>query len=215
MDSAIGVIFQLAILIFSVVIHEVSHGLAANALGDPTAKYAGRLTLNPLKHLDPFGSVILPFLLAFAHLPIIGWARPVPYNPYNLKLRNQDLGSAVVGAAGPGANIAIAVIFGFLIRAAPLWAGSIGNIAEPLAGIMGLIVLINLVLAVFNLVPIPPLDGSKVLFSLLPYYWFGFRMFLERFGFFLLLIFIFYLSQWILPVVFFLYRAITGGSPPF
>lgn len=215
MDSAIDVIFRLAILIFSVVIHEVSHGLAANALGDPTAKYAGRLTLNPLKHLDPFGSVILPFLLAFAHLPIIGWAKPVPYNPYNLKVRNQDLGSAVVGAAGPGANIAIAIVFGFLIRAAPLMPGSLGGIAEPLVGIMGLIVLINLVLAVFNLVPIPPLDGSKVLFSLLPYRWHDARQFLERFGFFLLLIFIFYFSQWILPIVSFFFRLLTGSGVSF
>lgn len=215
MDSAIGVIFQLAILIFSVVIHEVSHGLAANALGDPTAKYAGRLTLNPLKHLDPFGSVILPFLLAFAHLPIIGWARPVPYNPYNLKVRNQDLGSAVVGAAGPGANIAVALVFGFFIRFSPLWAGSFGSIAEPLVGIMSLIVLINLILATFNLVPIPPLDGSKVLFTLLPYRWHDARQFLERFGFFLLLIFIFYFSQWILPVVSLFFRLFTGSAAPF
>src|SRR3989344_2944164 len=107
METAITIVFQLIILIFSVVIHEVSHGFAANALGDPTAKYAGRLTLNPLKHLDPVGSFIIPLASFLLGGFIVGWAKPVPYNPYNLKVKNQDFGSAVVGVAGPAANIAI------------------------------------------------------------------------------------------------------------
>ena len=213
MDSATTFIFQLAILIFSVVIHEVSHGLAANALGDPTAKYAGRLTLNPFKHLDPIGSFFVPLLGFLFGGIIIGWAKPVPYNPYNLQVRNKDAGSALVGAAGPLANIFIAVIFGFLVRISVVWTQGLGEAAISLVEIMGGIVFINLALAVFNLVPIPPLDGSKVLFSLLPYQWQGLKAILEQFGFILLLIFIFYFSHWILPAVLFMFRFITGVNP--
>ena len=215
MDSAITIIFQLAILIFSVVIHEVSHGLAANALGDPTAKYAGRLTLNPLAHLDPVGSVLLPLLSFFLGGFIIGYAKPVPYNPHLLRVRNQDVGSAMVGIAGPGSNIAIAIIFGLLVRTFSSWAPLFGGAAGALVEVLSSIALINLVLAVFNLIPIPPLDGSKVLFSFLPYHWQGIRIFLERFGFILLLVFIIYFSQWILPLVVWLFHLISGGVSPF
>lgn len=215
MESAIAIAFQLVILIFSVVIHEVSHGLAANALGDPTAKYAGRLTLNPAKHLDPVGSVLVPLASLFLGGIIIGWAKPVPYNPHNLRLRNRDVGAAVVGIAGPGANIAVALAFGLLVRIADVWAPAAGAAAPALAEIMGAIALTNLVLAVFNLVPIPPLDGSKVLFSVLPARWHGLRLTLERFGFLLLLLFIFYFSQWILPVVRLLFQLIAGHGLPF
>lgn len=213
MDSAITFIFQLAILIFSVVIHEVSHGLAANAMGDSTAKYAGRLTLNPIKHLDPIGSLFVPLLGFLFGGIIIGWAKPVPYNPYNLQVRNKEIGSAMVGVAGPAANIFVAFIFGLSIRIFGGWIQGLGETAIPLAEIMGAIVFINLALAVFNLVPVPPLDGSKVLFSLLPYRWQGIKMALERFGFILLLLFIFYFSHWILPAVWFLFRFITGVNP--
>ena len=213
METAIiAVVFQLVILIFSVVIHEVSHGLAANALGDSTAKYAGRLTLNPLVHLDPIGSVFVPLASFFLGGFIIGWAKPVPYNPYNLRVRNQDIGSAIVGAAGPAANIALAVIFGLAVRGAGVWASLAGDAAPALIEIMSAIALVNLVLAVFNLVPIPPLDGSKVLFSVLPVQWQGLRLTLEQFGFFLLLLFIFYFAHWISPVVGFLFNLITGTA---
>lgn len=216
MDSATPYIFQIAILIFSVVIHEVSHGLAALALGDPTAKHLGRLTLNPLKHLDPFGSVLLPMLLALANSPfLIGWAKPVPYNPYNLRnpfarfgTRN-DWGPALVGAAGPLANIAVALVFGFGIRAVSAFGGG-SVIAQNFIEIFSLIVLINLVLAIFNLVPIPPLDGSKVLFALLPYQWRTIETFLQQYGFFLLLIFIFFFSHLLFPVVSVLFRLFSG-----
>lgn len=206
------IFFGIAILIMSVVIHEVSHGQAALMLGDPTAKYADRLTLNPLKHLDPFGSVLLPFLTYISGGFIFGWAKPVPYNPYNLK--NQKWGPAVVGAAGPLANISLALVFGLALRFLPGLANGLGGtFLMNFVTMASIITLLNLVLAVFNLIPIPPLDGSKVLFAILPYQWRGLQIFLEQYGFFLLLLFIFFFAGWIFPVVLFLFRLITGGFP--
>jgi Zn-dependent protease len=199
------VIFSIAILIMSVVIHEVSHGYAALALGDVTAKYAGRLTLNPIKHLDLFGSIIVPGLLAL--LPgglIFGWAKPVPYNPYNLK--NQRWGELIVAAAGPLSNIIIAIIFGVLIRLAPV----IG-LAPSFIDLSLTVVLINLILAFFNLLPFPPLDGSKILFSLLPYDAAQkYREFIQRFGLILVFIAIFILWDFLFLFVLFLTEILTG-----
>lgn len=203
MTQAVDLIFSIAVLIMSVVIHEVSHGYAAEALGDRTARYAGRLTLNPLKHLDPFGSFILPAITYMLGGFIFGWAKPVPYNPYNLK--NQRWGPALVATAGPFSNILIALIFGFLIRlnAGSLWLkGSLE--------ILTTVVLINLVLAFFNMVPIPPLDGSKVLFAVLPYRWARVQDFLEQWGMFFIFLFIFFFFRLILPLVFFFFKTITG-----
>lgn len=213
MESAIQSIFFVGILIFSVVIHEVSHGFAALFLGDKTAQYEGRLTLNPIPHIDLFGSILIPLFLVVAGSPfLIGWAKPVPYNPYNL--RNQKLGPALVGAAGPAANILIALIFGLLLRFVPDFANGIsGGYILNFMVIASTITLLNLVLAVFNLVPIPPLDGSKVLFALLPYNWYQVQRLLEQYGFFILLIFIFFFLDWIFPVVLFLFHFITGTLP--
>ncbi len=157
------VIFFILILIISIVVHEVSHGWSAYFLGDPTAKHAGRLTLNPIPHTDPIGSLLLPFLLIISGSPILfGWAKPVPYNPYNL--RGGKWGPALVALAGPASNIIIALIFSALINFVPSFDLSSG------LGVFALqIVIINVILAIFNLFPIPPLDGSKVLFALLPY----------------------------------------------
>lgn len=150
-------------LILSVVLHEMAHGYAANWLGDPTARLQGRLSANPLVHLDPLMSVILPGLLVLSGSPILfGAAKPVPYNPYNFT--NQKWGEAIVAAAGPAANIFIALVFAVLVRSADLLQLS----ATFVELAMGIIVL-NIFLAIFNLVPIPPLDGSKILPKLLPY----------------------------------------------
>lgn len=202
-------IFQLIVLIFSAVIHEVSHGYVAQALGDPTAERAGRLTLNPLKHLDPFGSVILPLLLSLIPGGIIfGWAKPVPYDPRNLK--DPKKGGALIAAAGPASNFLIAIVFGVVYRvlaAAPALAATFVSVAPLLASV----VLINIVLGVFNLVPIPPLDGSKVLFGLLPGDTYRYEALFGQFGFIILILFIFFGWGLIAPVIDFLFRIIAGG----
>ncbi|MEK7074570.1 MAG: site-2 protease family protein [Patescibacteria group bacterium] len=209
MEIAMPIIIKIIILIFSVVIHEVSHGYAALALGDRTAQYSGRLTLNPLRHIDPFGSLLLPALTSMLGGPVFGWAKPVPYNPYNL--RNQKWGPAIVGAAGPAANILLAVAFGLVIRFSPFFASGISDeFMNNFLGIVAAISLLNLVLAVFNLVPIPPLDGSKVLFALLPYRWRSLQVMLEQYGFMILLMFIFFFAQLLVPIIDFFFRVIVG-----
>jgi len=199
----IDFIFSILILIFSVVVHEVSHGYSAYLLGDNTARFQGRLTLNPLKHLEWFGSFILPTLSYLFGGFIMGWAKPVPFNPYNL--RNQRWGEAIVAFAGPLANICIALFFGLLMR-----FGFAESFGPDFFYISSMIVLINLVLATFNLVPIPPLDGSKILFSILPYKMQYIRDFLEQNGIFVLLFFVFFLWQLILPLVSLEFYLITG-----
>ena len=184
------IFLQVAILIMSVVIHEVSHGLAAYWLGDPTAKYAGRLTLNPLKHLDLWGSFVVPVLMIMTLGVGFGWAKPVPYNPYNL--RNQKYGSAIVGAAGPLSNILIALVFGFFLRVL-LITGSISIGDSSLAMVFFTsVIMINILLAFFNLIPFPPLDGSKILFAVLPISE-ETKLRMEQFGFIFLFLIIFLL----------------------
>ena len=208
MENAIGFIFQIGLLIFSVVIHEVAHGFAALALGDRTAEEEGRLTLNPINHIDPFGSVILPAMSYFLGGIIVGWAKPVPYNP--LRLRNGKWGPALVGIAGPAANILLALMFGLALRFLPAFSES--DFFVNFASIAATISLLNLTLAFFNLVPIPPLDGSKLLFALMPRHWYGARLMLEQYGIFLLLFFIAFLAPLLSPLVIFSFRAITGIS---
>jgi Zn-dependent protease len=188
----------------SVVIHEVSHGYAALALGDPTAKYQGRLTLNPISHLDPIGSFLVPLLGYFAGGFIIGWAKPVPFNPYNL--RNQKWGEALVAVAGPLSNIALAIVFGLIIR----FTSGTALMTQSFLNLAGFVVLINITLAIFNLVPIPPLDGSKILFAFLPYKWQSIRQSFEKYGLILVLIFVFFLWQILSPIVGYLFTLLTG-----
>lgn len=201
-------IFSLIILLFSVIIHEVSHGAMANYLGDPTAKYSGRLTLNPLKHLDPIGSVILPiFLVLMATISgggiIFGWAKPVPINPFNF--RDQKYGQAKSALAGPAVNLGIALIFGLAIRFFPSFFASLN-----LLPLLSYIVYINVLLAVFNLLPIPPLDGSHILFTFLPRSFESLKLFLSQYGLFLLLSIIFFFSKWLMLVVSLIFSLIVG-----
>ncbi|MBI2054811.1 MAG: site-2 protease family protein [Candidatus Sungbacteria bacterium] len=196
---AIDIIFIILVYFFSIVMHEVSHGFVAYALGDPTAKDAGRLTLNPLAHIDPFGTVILPLLMALpaflgARPLIFGWAKPVPFNPMYFK--NIRKGTFLVAIAGVGANFLIAVIFALILRALPGFSESLGSqTANNLATIFSTIIIANLVLGIFNCFPIPPLDGSKVLFSVLPESFVKLQIALERYGIFLLLAIIFLLPE--------------------
>jgi Zn-dependent protease len=201
-------IIEAVVIIFSIIVHEVAHGVMANFLGDPTARLEGRLTLNPVPHIDPVGSIIVPLLTVFGGGFMFGWAKPVPYNPRNLK--NQQWGEALVAAAGPLSNLIIAGFFGTLIR----FAGNLGLASTSFYTVAGMIVVSNIVLAVFNLVPIPPLDGSKVLFSLLPYHirHNEFFTFLERYGLVLALFFAFFLFQTLHPVIELIFQFFTGSS---
>lgn len=157
-----SLLFLYIIIIFSSVIHEYFHAWTANRLGDPTARIAGRLTLNPLKHMDMWGTVILPlFLMTFFKI-FIGYAKPVPFNPYNIRYKH---GVLLVGLAGPVANLSVAVILGLLLRFVVFSV----PFAIMLSPLIALIVYINIFLALFNMIPVPPLDGSKVIPEILPY----------------------------------------------
>lgn len=221
----------LIILVMSAVVHEVSHGLAAFWLGDPTAKYAGRLTLNPLKHLDPWGSFLMPVLLLLLSGGrfFFAAAKPVPYNPFNL--RDQKYGPAVVGAAGPLANIFIAIVFGIFLKifmAVGLIPASdvltlLGNLFSGVSllgsGLSGaailflLIIYVNILLAFFNLIPIPPLDGSKLLFAFLPIREES-KLYLEQYGLIFIIPIIILLSGPIFALIRFIellfFRAVLG-----
>lgn len=169
------ILIHLIIFFFSVIIHEVAHGYVAFIRGDPTAKEVGRLTLNPLPHIDLFGTIILPLILAISRSGIIiGWAKPVPINPYFFENPKKDI--MWVGAAGPLSNIGIAFILSILYRIGLYKIGSISQFIE-----YG--VAINLLLAIFNLVPVPPLDGSRILQAFLPYELREKYLMIERFGF--------------------------------
>lgn len=157
-------ILSLIILILSIIVHEVAHGYAANSLGDPTARLAGRLTLNPIPHIDLMGSIVIPMLLIFTSSPIMfGWAKPVPYNPYNLK--NVRWGEALVALAGSATNLLLALVFGLIVRFAPF----IG-LDHTAVSVAASIAFVNLFLGLFNLIPFPPLDGFTALRSILPWH---------------------------------------------
>lgn len=191
-DPFIFMAWVIALLI-GLTVHEFSHAWVAYKLGDPTAKYAGRLTLNPLSHLDPFGTILL-FLVGF------GWGKPVPFNPYNLK--NQKYGPALVAIAGPLSNFILAIIFGLLLRFLIAQEASQGFIL-----LLTYIVFLNVILAVFNLVPIPPLDGSKLLALFISP---SLNQTLERYGLLLLVFFIFFAFPIIWPIILGVFNLIVG-----
>ena len=200
--------FEIVVLVFSIVIHEVSHGYVADLLGDPTARLKGRLTLNPLKHIDPVGSIIVPIVTALGGFAF-GWAKPVPFNPHNLK--NRRVGELLIALAGPGSNIVIALVFSGVIRLV-IALDNPANYLVVFATLSFYIVLVNLSLAIFNLVPIPPLDGSKILFSLLPQSpaMLRVRRFVEMYSLVFLLLLVLVLWQFIAPLIPWFFRVFTG-----
>jgi len=202
MFTEIPLVFQLIILLFSVIIHEIFHGLAALYFGDDTAEKMGRLTLNPIKHLDPIGSVLLPLILVIMNSGFVfGWAKPVPYNP--LKLKNPRRDTALLALSGPLANFSLALFFGLITRVIMITSSFIS-----LLPYLMFIVWINLILGIFNLMPIPPLDGSKILFYLFPSR--ELEMILSQYGIILLLFFIMFAGSIILPLVMIFFSLFTG-----
>lgn len=204
MSELIQPLIVISVVIFSIVLHEVAHGYAAHALGDPTARLQGRLTLNPISHLDFFGSVLVPAITWFSGGFIFGWAKPVPYNPYNLKAGKY--GEALVAVAGPATNILLALIFGLTLR----FFG--GVLPEGFVFVVLIITIANIALAVFNLIPVPPLDGSKILASVLPFSQAQLYLSFERYGFVLVFLLILVAWRFISPVIQFLFTLITGMS---
>lgn len=197
------IILTLIILLFSVIIHEVAHGYMANVLGDPTAKLQGRLTLNPIKHIDPIGSIIVPLLTSVAGFTF-GWAKPVEYNPYNL--RNKRTGELLIALAGPVSNLIIAIVFSFIVRIV------VPNLSEynTSVSILNYIIIMNLVLAVFNLIPLPPLDGSKIIYSIFPNQYGKVRHILELYSPVFIFLTVFVLWRFISPIVFVIFKLLVG-----
>lgn len=194
-------LFYFLVLVPSAILHEYMHGFVADKLGDPTARYAGRLTLDPRVHIDPIGSILLPlglFLMSGGRF-MFAYAKPVPYNPYNLK--NQKWGPVAVALAGPFSNFFLAFVFGIFAQFLP-----------QISLFLSIIVIANITLGVFNLVPIPPLDGSKVLLAIIPDSRQDIRNFLERYGFVLLIIFMVFFYPLLSPVIDLLYRLFLGIS---
>lgn len=169
--------FYLFVFLFAAIIHEVAHGAMAYRLGDSTAKDAGRLTLNPVKHIDPMGSILLPLVLFMLQSPVLfGWAKPVPFNPVFLKNPKRDAG--LIALSGPASNFAVAAIFYAIMSVMP----ALGIAVPNLPTFLSIIIYVNVWLGIINLVPLPPLDGSKVLFMVLPKKWYKVELFLEKNG---------------------------------
>ncbi len=190
-QKTLEIIIQIVVLLFAVSFHESAHGYVAMKCGDNTARDLGRITMNPIKHLDPIGSLLFPALLAFSGLPVFGWARPVPVSLRGVP--NPRRANLLVSAAGPLSNVFLAVVFGLafaILKRLFLLEGN-REILHPLFVIAGASVLVNASLAIFNLLPIPPLDGFGVVESLAPPSAIPAIIWLRRFGFIILVVLMF------------------------
>ena len=203
------ILFTILVFLFSVIIHEVSHGLMAQSMGDDTAKRAGRLTLNPFPHLDMYGSILVPLMTFLAFGAFFGYAKPVPYNPANLS--DQRFGASKVAIAGPLSNLLLAIIFGLFLRFLP------ADVPPILPILFLIIVRVNLLLMVFNLIPIQPLDGHWLLLTFLPNRWIEVKYFVVRYGIFMFfaLLIILYHYDFLTPLINFLFRVIVGEDISF
>ena len=214
-DKLLEIVIQVAVLLFAVSVHESAHGWMALRCGDTTARDLGRITLNPVKHLDPFGSLLVPALLAFSGAPIFGWAKPVPVSLRGV--RNPRRANLLVSAAGPVSNFAVAIVGGgafFVLRAlAPTGPELRTSLFYPLLLVAYYTVLVNVALGLFNLIPIPPLDGFGVVESFAPARWIRGVMWVRRYGFILLVVAIFTggLSAVLRPPLTFLIQLLLGG----
>jgi len=187
MEYLLPLLLYVPTMLLALTFHEYAHGWVANRLGDPTAKVLGRLSMNPLVHIDLFGTVLLPLLLIISKAPfVLGWAKPVPVDPYNLRHPRKDM--IWVGLAGPTANFTLAFIAGMVIRLLNFLGIGFHGPFEVILLILTVFVLINLVFAAFNLIPVPPLDGSRLVAGLLPLAWALPYVRLERYGMMILIL---------------------------
>ena len=217
MNQAILIpISQIVVLLFLIIIHEVSHGLMAYKLGDSTAKEMGTLTLNPIKHLEFFGSFLVPLIFMVSGSPfILGWAKPVPFNPYNLKNPKKD--GALIAAAGPLSNFILAALFGVIARLIlPLAVASPDSVFWGMLFILNIAVFMSILLGIFNLIPIPPFDGSRIVFAFLPERFAQFWLSIERYGTLLIILLLFGgLMNIVYPAILFAYRFLIGPAAIF
>jgi Zn-dependent protease len=169
-DINVAQVFILFIvLLFSLTFHEMAHAWTADRLGDPTARLLGRVSLNPVVHADPIGTVLFPLIALVTGAPLIGWAKPVPVNTRHFKNPRRDF--VLVAAAGPASNLILAFVASVVLAVMPVSPQTLGdtNVSVPIASILSRLIFLNVLLAVFNMLPIPPLDGGNVLAGLLPY----------------------------------------------
>ena len=203
-------VVSVVVLLFSIIVHEVAHGFVAYKRGDSTAKSLGRLTLNPIPHIDILGSIILPAFLMLVGAPVFGWAKPVPINIYNLKNPKQDM--IFVSLAGVTANFLLAAVAGFIMFLIRAFFADVSVMAS-IYFILQYVIVINVVLMLFNLIPIPPLDGSRVVFFLLPRDLAQKYARIERYGFLIILVLLATNILWkiIAPMANFLIKLLSGA----
>jgi len=223
-DQILNVLVWGVSLLFSVIVHENAHGLAAERFGDPTARELGRITMNPIPHIDPLGTIILPALMMISGGPVIGWAKPVPINPSNF--RNPLRDDAYVAAVGPLSNFSLAaagtlvlIVVGLLFKHIPALQDGSGNAFLFFSMLCGTLIQINCLLGIFNLIPVPPLDGHWVLLRYLPSRWAAVLAMLRPYGFFILIVIVIFLGRYVISiptnflsgVLFGFYRAVVAA----